>query len=344
MAISGINIGLGKMGMLHSSILNVLEGVELAAVTDNEKILTKYIKKAIPNINVYQDYKKMIDKEDLDIVYITTPVASHLPMAQACIKNELNFFVEKPLTKNLEEAKIICSELKKSNLIHSVGYNVRFVDTFSHTKSLLDQNILGEISSVNSTMYVSNIFSKPSGWRFKKSLSGGGVILELGCHLIDLLLWYFGPIIDVSGKIKSVYSEVEDFANAKFVFSNKIRGELDTSWSKEGYSTPEINIEIIGKNGKLRVNQDFIEINLEESVPPLKEPKTKIYKQEIEQGVFFDVAGPDYTKEDIHVINSVKKKSKTLIDAFEASKTQSVIQAIYDSAEQNTSKKVEYID
>jgi len=337
-------IGLGKMGILHSSILNTLKDVQIVAVAEKEKILTKYLKKAIPNINVYKDYKKMFDKEDFDLVYITTPVASHLPIAQACVDKEINFFVEKPLTKNLEEAKIICSKLKKSNVIHSVGYNVRFVETFSHVKSLLNQNILGEISSINSSIYVSNIFSKPSGWRFKKNLSGGGVILELGCHLIDLLLWYFGPITEVSGKTKSVYSEVEDFANAKFEFSNKIHGEMDTSWSKEGYSIPEMNIEILGKNGKLRVNQDFIEINLKNPEPPFKQPKTKIYKQEIEHGVPFDVAGLDYTKEDIHVIDSVRKKSKTLIDAFEASLTQSVIQAIYDSAEQNSKKTVEYID
>jgi predicted dehydrogenase len=193
-------------------------------------------------------------------------------------------------------------------------------------------------------MYASNIFSKPSGWRFNKKISGGGVLLELGCHLIDLLLWYFGSITKVSGSIKSIYSEVEDFAHAEFEFSNNIKGELDTSWSKEGFTIPEVNLEIIGSNGWLKVNQDYIEIKLKNPIPPIQETHVKIYKQELDQGVSFDVAGPDYTKEDMHIVNSVMKKRHTIIDAYEASKTQSVLQAIYDSAAQNKSLKVEYFE
>jgi len=336
-------IGLGKMGILHAAILNTLEDVQLVSIAEKESVLSKQLKTVMPSIKIYQNFEEMLNSEDLDLVHITTPISSHLPMTLSCIEKGVNFFVEKPLTRNLEEAKKICQALKKSNIIHSVGYNVRFIETFSKVKSLLDKKILGNITSVNSTMYVSNVFSKPSGWRFKKKISGGGVILELGCHLIDLLLWYFGPIINVSGKTRSVYSDVEDFANAEFEFENGLHGEFDTSWSKEGYSIPEINLEIIGSNGKLRVSQDFIEIKLNEPVSPIEKTQVKIYKQELEKGVSFDVSGPDYTKEDTHVVQSVKEKKAPLVDVFEASRTQSVIQAIYDSAANNSKVKVEYL-
>ena len=336
-------VGLGKMGMLHAGILNTLNNVKIISVAETESLLTKNFKKILPEINVYQNIDNMLDSEDLDLVYITTPVISHLPLSLSCIKKETNFFVEKPLTRNLEEAKNICFELKNSDIIHSVGYNLRFVDTFSKTKNLLEQKILGDILNVNSTMYVSNIFSKPTGWRFKKKLSGGGVLLELGCHLVDLLLWYFGPISNLTGNIKSVYSEVEDFGNADLEFENGIRGELDTSWSKEGYSIPEANIEIVGSNGKLRVNQDFIDIKLKNPVSTFPNKEKRIYKQELDKGISFDVAGPDYTKEDAHVVNCVVEKKHPLIDAFEASKTQSVLDAIYESDKKNQRVEVEYV-
>ena len=336
-------VGLGKMGILHAGILNTLNNVKIISVAETESLLTKNFKKILPEINVYQNIDKMLDSEDLDLVYITTPVISHLPLSLSCIKKETNFFVEKPLTRNLEEAKNICFELKNSDIIHSVGYNLRFVDTFSKTKNLLEQKILGDILNVNSTMYVSNIFSKPTGWRFKKKLSGGGVLLELGCHLVDLLLWYFGPISNLTGKIKSVYSEVEDFGNADLEFENGIRGVLDTSWSKEGYSIPEANIEIVGSNGKLRVNQDFIDIKLKNPVSTFPNKEKRIYKQELDKGISFDVAGPDYTKEDAHVVNCVVEKKPPLIDAFEASKTQSVLDAIYESDKKNQRVEVEYV-
>jgi len=336
-------VGLGKMGILHAGVLNTLNNVKIISVAETESLLTKNFKKILPQINVYQNIDNMLDSEDLDLVYITTPVISHLPLSLSCIKKETNFFVEKPLTRNLEEAKNICFELKNSDIIHSVGYNLRFVDTFSKTKNLLEQKILGDILNVNSTMYVSNIFSKPTGWRFKKMLSGGGVLLELGCHLVDLLLWYFGPISNLTGNIKSVYSEVEDFGNADLEFENGIRGELDTSWSKEGYSIPEANIEIVGSNGKLRVNQDFIDIKLKNPVSTFPNKEKRIYKQELDKGISFDVAGPDYTKEDAHVVNCVVEKKHPLIDAFEASKTQSVLDAIYESDKKNQRVEVEYV-
>ena len=123
-----------------------------------------------------------------------------------------------------DEAKEICSKLHKTNLIHGVGYNIRFLDTFSKTKSLLDNKILGTISSVNSSMFSSTVTSKHSGWRFKKQTSGGGALLELGCHLIDLLLWYFGKIDTVNGETSSIFSSVEDSAKISMTFSNGING------------------------------------------------------------------------------------------------------------------------
>ena len=335
-------VGLGKMGLLHSAVLNTLDDVQIVSIAEKDSLVTKHLKSVLPKINVYKDLDEMLSSENLDLVHITTPVASHLPLTLTSIKKRLNFFVEKPLTRNLDEAKQICSELKNSNLIHCVGYNVRFLETFSNVKSLLDENVLGDIINVNSTMYASNIFSKPSGWRFKKKISGGGVLLELGCHLVDLLLWYFGPITNVIGKIKTVYSEVEDFAHAEFEFEKGIKGELDTSWSKEGYTIPEINLEIKGTNGSLRVNQDFIEMKLKNPVQKFKQADVKIYKQELEKGISFDVAGTDYTKEDMHLVDCVKNKKQTLVNAFEASKTQSVIEAIYDSDSEKRSISVDY--
>ncbi len=337
-------VGLGKMGLLHAGILNSLKDVKISSITEKEGLIANYIRNSMPHVNVYGDFEKMFDsEEELDLVYITTPVSSHLSITLSCIKNKINFFIEKPLTRNAEESKRLCTKLKNSQIIHAVGYNRRFVDTFSRVKELLDLKLLGEVFSVKSSMYLSNIFSKSAGWRYKKDVSGGGVLLDLGSHLVDLLLWYFGPIDIVSGEIKSLYSrEVEDAAHMDIEFANKIHGELDTSWSVEGYRLPEINLEIIGDNGKLRVNDDFIKMELKKPVKQFQ-GITVIYKQSLNTGVSIDIGGPEYTKEDEHVVECVKNKKQTLINVFEASRTQSVIQAMYDAA-RNGSKQVQYFD
>jgi predicted dehydrogenase len=345
-------VGLGKMGLLHTGILNSLDNLKVVAVSEKDKIIAKYLKDSLSYVTVYEDYETMLETEDLDLVYITTPVSSHLPIMMSCVKNKINFFVEKPLTANLEETDKICRSLKHEHeIIHSVGYNRRFIPTFSKVKRLLNVQILGSLSYVKSSMYVSNILSKPTGWRSKKKASGGGVLLDLGAHVIDLLLWYFCPISSVSGQIKSLYShEVEDFAHMDIEFSDGMKGELDTSWSTEGYRVPELNIEIIGNNGKLRVTEDFIKLELKKTAEQpniYEEPSNKknvilMYKQELAEGVPIDVGGPEYTREDIHMIDSVFNKRQSLVNVFEASKTQSVIQAMYDAASYRLVRKVTY--
>jgi predicted dehydrogenase len=338
-------IGLGKMGLLHAGILNRLDGVRITAVAEREKIIANYVKESLPDVHVYEDSEEMFESEKLDVAFITTPVSSHYPIAESCIKHNIHFFIEKPLCKNLNEASKLCESLKNHpQIIHSVGFNRRFIDTFAKTKSLLEMKILGDISSVKSTMYVSNIFSKGTGWRSNKNISGGGVLLDLGSHVVDLLLWYFGPIESINlSELKSIYSkEVDDSAHATMKFSSNIEGEIDTSWSVPGYRLPELNIIVTGSNGKLRVNEDFIQIDLDHPDPLLPDSKMKIYKQDLNTGVPIDLGGPEYTKEDVHVVECVNEKKHTLVNAYEAARTQSVIEAIYDAARTNSTKRVEY--
>jgi predicted dehydrogenase len=338
-------VGLGKMGLLHAGIMNSLDGVKITAIAEKEKVLVKYVKESLPDVHVYEDFNEMFDSGTLDVAFITTPVSSHFPIAQSCIHHGIHFFMEKPLCKNIEEARKLCEELKSlPQIIHSVGFNRRFIDTFARAKSILETGILGHISSVNSTMYVSNIFSNGTGWRSNKNMSGGGVLLDLGSHVIDLLLWYFGPIDRViSSQLRSIYStEVDDAAHALFTFASGVQGEIDTSWSVPGYRLPELNIIVKGSNGRLRVNEDFIEMDIVEPSSQFQQTKLKLYKQSLGSGVPIDLGGSEYTKEDVHVVNCIREKRQTLVNAYQAAHTQSAIEAMYDSGKANSSTRVEY--
>lgn len=338
-------IGLGKMGLLHTGLLNTLKNVEIKAIAEKEGFLKKYIKKSFPELNVYDDYLEMFEKENLDVVYITTPISSHFPIISDVIDSGINFFVEKPFVKNFEEAKILCSRLKDNTIGSAVGYNLRFSDTFEYCKNLLTANVLGDIEFVDASMYVSNIFSRPSGWRFVKNKSGGGVLIEFGCHLVDLIRWFFGEIEKVKGNVQSLYSSVDDVAQFKMEFENGAKGLLDTSWSKEGgYRMIETNVEIKGSNGKIKVNQDYVDLKLKEHVSQFDNLETRIYKHVLGVNVPFDVAGPEYTRQEINVIQSFEEKKKPLVDAFEGGMTQSVIQAVYDSSKIGKEVKVEKIE
>jgi predicted dehydrogenase len=334
------------MGMLHAGIINRLDNLHLVAITEKEKMIRSCFQDLCKDIVIYDEVETMFRNESIDVAFITTPIASHYPIAQICIKNRVNFFIEKPLVKDLEETKKLVDVLKNyPQIIHAVGYNRRFIDTFAKAKSLLDANLLGEISSVKSSMYASNILSKPTGWRSSKKISGGGVLLDLGSHIVDLLLWYFGPIETIiAGTVKSVYStEVEDFAHMYVKFFSGMEGEIDVSWSMPHYRLPELSIEVIGANGNLRVNEDFVTIHLNGSASQSPNSMTTIYKQALYRGVQIDLGGPEYTREDAHLVECILQSKQTLNNVYEAGRTQSVIQAMYDAASNNSMEKVEYL-
>jgi len=234
-----------------------------------------------------------------------------------------------------------------------VGYNRRFISTFGKAKSLLDRKLLGDISYVNASMFFSSILSKPSGWRSKKKIGGGGVLLDLGAHIIDLLLWYFSSIDEVSGTLNSIYSEeVEDTANMRFRFRAGFEGVMDTSWSVRGYRVPELNVQMTGSNGKMQVNEDFVRLDLKDSLGNLgindfpadaNLKELTVYKQQLSKGVFIDLGGSEYSREDEHMVECSRSRKQSLINIPEASRTQSVLQAMYDAASSGQTQKVDYI-
>ncbi len=342
-------IGMGKMGILHTGILSALDGVKVAAAAEKDDTLRSYLTSIMHNMNMYDDYVTMLNKEDLDIVYITTPVSLHARMVKDCIKSNVNFFVEKPLAVNMQECIGICSSVSK-DLINAVGFSKRFTDTFAKAKDIITNDMLGDLIYVKGTMYLTQVFSSSKGWRFKRSESGGGVLLELASHLVDMLLWYFGDVKSVVAVSKSYYSsEVEDFAHAILKFKNDLTGYLDASWSMRNYRLPEINIEVHGSNGTMLVNDDYIRVTLDDVNRDidglrLREGITTIYKQDLFKGVPIDIGGVEYTREDIHVVESLRERRQSSINVFEASKVQSVIDAIYSSSERGSWVEVNYYE
>jgi len=159
--------------MLHAGTLNSLQNVAVTAVADTEKFVTNFLQKNTPQIKVYNDYKKMLDNSDLDLVYITTPVNSHIEIASYCAKKNLHFFVEKPLARTASECESLCKLLTEHQVISMVGFYLRYSSTFSKAKELLDQEIIGEIKKVGSTVFRSLELKGGEAWRFKKRIEWG---------------------------------------------------------------------------------------------------------------------------------------------------------------------------
>ena len=326
-------IGYGKMGMLHAGIVSALDDIQLISVADNVKFLTSFLKKLKPSIMVYSDYIKMLDVEDLDAVFITTPVNLHVSIAQECSKRGIHFFCEKPLTNTFNSALELANSLKENNVTNMVGHMMRYQDTFRQCKKILETNCLGDLITFNASIYVGQLFKEGKGWRYDKEVSGGGVLMNQGTHLIDLLYWYFGKVVKVNGYTINWYSKtVEDFVHANLKFRNGLKGWLDASWSKMHHRLVDTTISIQGEKGTLNVTDDEVKLYLETKVMGYESGWNIFLKSDLFSGVDFDIGGPQYTLQDIDFINAARAGKQVCSNVKSAVDVHHIIDSIYQSA------------
>lgn len=334
-------IGTGKMGILHAGIFNSIKGSKLKALAEKDLILTTVLKKYLNKVNVYKDYEKMFKTENLDIIVIATPVFLHRQMVEYSIDQEINIFVEKPLSLNSDECRSILNKKYKAKSL--VGYCRRFMGTYNFVKGLIDESTLGKVHFFNSQLFVEQVFKSEKGWQYDPKKSGGGVLVDLGSHAIDLMHYFFGDIKFVNSIGKKVFSEmVEDYVSANLVFKNDIRGSLQVSWSMKNYRLPELKFNIQCDHGNIIVTEKYVEIYSDVESGMIKEGWNKFYKQNLTPNIPIDIGGPEYTTEDMHFINCVKEDKNTICDFEEAAKTNFVMDSIYSSIKKEDVQKVRY--
>jgi predicted dehydrogenase len=206
------------MGILHSGIVNSLPGARVKAICEKENYLFKAGQALLSkSVSFYTDYMEMVEKEDLDAIYITTPIDKHVPLITdlAKVNRDISLFVEKPLAASYETAQQASNAVANLRGIHMVGFQKRFSPVFLKAREIIKQGILGELMFFRSSSYSSDVLREGTAWRFSKE--GGGVLLDLAPHMLDLLQWFFGEPKEVQAVKRRIYSaEVCDYVHASF--------------------------------------------------------------------------------------------------------------------------------
>lgn len=334
-------IGAGKMGLLHSGIFNNLDGSTLSAISEKDTFMASALKSYMPGIRVYQNYREMLEQEELDIAVITTPIFLHKEMIQDSMNQGLAIFVEKPLALNGQECRSILEKDYQNTTL--VGYCRRFMETFNLAKTIIDKEYLGNINYFNSHLFVSQIFKQGKGWLYEPKMSGGGVLIDLGSHAIDMFHYLFGDIKILNAFSKSVFNKaVEDYVSVNLDFKRNVFGSLQVSWSTRNYRLPEFKIDMQLDSGSISVTEKYINIYSEVSADFIKKGWNVYHKQDLIKDIPIDIAGPEYTLEDLHLLTCAKKKVRTACDFKEAAKTNFVIDKIYSSAEGEKMERISY--
>jgi UDP-N-acetylglucosamine 3-dehydrogenase len=229
-------IGLGKMGKLHFLNASHMNDVKVVAVADKNKRNRKVAEKH--HVKTYDDYEKLVDSEELDAVIISLPNFLKRESIFYATEKGLDIFVDKPLARNLAEAQEIVRKVNAENVRLMVGVNYRYFDSVQKVKKMLDEGIVGDVVIATSELIMDGPFSHPlvpkpvPEWWFDKEKAGGGALLDLGYHLIDLFNWMFGDLkIEFSNLGYRFGLPIEDSATVVIKSTkNGVNGIVNAGW------------------------------------------------------------------------------------------------------------------
>lgn len=245
-------IGLGYIGQMHLRQSQKLANAKVYAAADISKNALSRAKEAGVK-NTFTDYKDLLKDPDIDAVIIALPNHLHLQCAREAAEAKKHIFMEKPLSRNVEEGKEIVSIAHKNSVKLMIGYPMRFTEEFTALKNRITDGTLGDVEISYATHISSGpFFHRSEGyapvpvpeWWFKNELTGGGALIDVGCHMINLSRFLFGEIIEIKSCLGYRFNlDFEDRATCLVKFESGTFSIINVGWFSQTYKA---EIELFG--------------------------------------------------------------------------------------------------
>lgn len=206
-----------------------------------------------------RDFEELLKLPGLDAIAIVTPNSTHCDYVQAALRAGKHVICDKPLALTGREAADLHHEAEARRLRHVTFVPYRFSPASLAVKAAMDDQRLGRVIGLRAAWGV-DMRAEPLRWRFQSSLSGPGVVADLGAHILDLAIWWAGPIRRALGRCRTMIPQrpaeaggrlrpvdVPDECYALFEFAGRGIGSATLSWNIKR----DQRIEIQGDRGTL---------------------------------------------------------------------------------------------
>ena len=328
-------IGLG-MGQNHLAGYSKLKDARLKALCDIDKERLDNFAKMYNVPGTFQDYHEMLKMKELDAVSICLPNYLHCPVTLEALEAGKSVLVEKPMATNSGEAEKMLTAARNKKKALIIGMNYRFKHQFQYLKKLITEGELGEVYYIKSRALRRKTFTgdcayrlKETPWFTQKEKSGGGALIDMGPHMIDLALWLtdnYNPVT-VFGSVYTKLGnyQVDDLASALIKLDNGTTISVEISW--ETFTKDKFSLTVFGT--KAGVITDPFTIYKEvigssaEITPKLNPPPEPAYEMHQEYAEF---------------IETIKNGKRLTSSAEKGLIIMKILDAIYESA--NTGKAI----
>jgi predicted dehydrogenase len=248
-------LGVGWIGR-HRMQAIVDDGCcEAIAVADTHAETAEEASALLPAARTLTSFESLLEC-DLDGIVIATPSALHAAQARAALERGMAVFCQKPLARTATETREVIEAARRANRLLGVDFSYRHTEAMRCVRELVAGGELGEIYAVDLVFH--NAYGPDKPWFRDPALSGGGCVIDLGIHLIDLMLWtlQFPRVSRVSSRLygKGIVlgaspSTVEDYAIAQIDLESGAAARLSCSWNLSAGRDAIIEVSFHGTRG-----------------------------------------------------------------------------------------------
>lgn len=318
----------GMMLADNAELIAVMEiNMELA-----EKIRAKYNAK-----RAYDSVDALLADPEIDAVYIASPVNYHKDQAIAAARAKKHILIEKPICMTVEDGEEVLRICKEEGVLIATGLMMRYHAYHQVMKQFVDEGKLGQLTSIRGqfTCWYPDI---PGAWRQKKSESGGGALVDLGVHAIDLIQYIAGSkakVVAGMSDTKVFNYEVDDQASTLMELENGAYAYVDVNFNIPD-AAAICRLEFYGTRGSMRAEGTLSQVEggtltvllSDESGYDAQQNRNDV--EPVEVNVEF---GNMYTKEIESFGRSILDGQEIQVPAEDAIQVQKVMYAAYESAE-----------
>jgi predicted dehydrogenase len=228
----------------------------------------------LPYQRVYTNPEQLIADPLVQVVDICTPNHLHAAVAEAALNAGKCVYVEKPLSNELEQAKKLYALAEETGLPNQCAFVMRFHPAVNRMKDMLEAGIIGEVIHFRACYFHGSYLdpNRPMSWRQQFACSGGGAVMDLGIHILDLLRYILGDVTrlqavsrivhktrfaDISRSSK-VQNETDEYLHASLEMAGGAAGIMETSRVSTSSLCNEA-FEVFGTKGSLLLNLDGLD-------------------------------------------------------------------------------------
>jgi predicted dehydrogenase len=335
-------IGAGQIASNHCAEIQAYPDAELIAVADINEERRLRLQDTFGASKSFSDPLELVQDEAIDAVSVALPNYLHAEVSIAALEAGKHVLLEKPMAMTLEEAEAIAEASEKNGRVFTVGMNQRFTRQAQTVKSLAAGGELGKIYHAKAFWYRRSGTPKFGTWFCRKEAAGGGALLDIGVHLLDLCLHLMGNFqpTSVSGSVYTEFGnrglgegswgmsdregelfDVDDFATAFIKMENGASVSLNVSWAIHQKDENYHNVQLFGTEAGAG------------TFPP------EIYRSAREGGAYHIVTPMKVPLAYPHCsrfhnwLDAILDRDRLAVSMKEALVVQSILDAIYASSE-----------